>query len=110
MGKKIRQMLVAYGMVLPAFLTVMLTVAYPIALAVVRSFKDQTTGAFTFSNYTYFFTTPAQFKNLLYTLFVVVMTVAMLPTAFESVPEMTEDTPLMSVFMRVTISPCFSVV
>lgn len=76
MSKRIKQLVVAYGMVLPAFLTVMLTVAYPIALAVVRSFRDQSTGAFTFSNYTYFFTTAAQFKNLVYTLFVVVMTVA----------------------------------
>ena len=63
-------------MVMPAFLVVMLTVAYPIVLAVIRSFQDQKTGAFTFENYTYFFTEPAQFKNLMYTLFVVVATVA----------------------------------
>ena len=62
-------------MVLPAFLVVMLTVAYPIVLAVVRSFQDQKTGAFTFDNYAYFFTEKAQFANLMYTLFVVVMTV-----------------------------------
>ena len=39
----------------------------------------------------------------------VVTTVAMLLTMLESVPEMTELTPLMSVFMRVMMSPCFSV-
>ena len=40
----------------------------------------------------------------------VVMTVATLLTMFESVPLITELTPLMSVFMRVMMSPCFSVV
>ena len=40
----------------------------------------------------------------------VVTTVAMLLTMFESVPLMTELTPLMSVFMRVMMSPCFSLV
>lgn len=75
MKNTLKQNLAAYGMVLPAFMVVMLTVAYPIVLAVVRSFQDQKTGEFTFSNYTYFFTEPAQFKNLMYTLFVVVMTV-----------------------------------
>ena len=40
----------------------------------------------------------------------VVATTATLETICVSVPEMTELTPLMSVFMRVTMSPCFSVV
>ena len=40
----------------------------------------------------------------------VVITVATLLTMFESVPLMTELTPLMSVFIRVMMSPCFSVV
>ena len=75
MSKNLKKYLTAYGMVLPAFMVVVLTVAYPIILAVVRSFKDQKTGEFTLENYTYFFTTPTQFKNLMYTLFVVVMTV-----------------------------------
>ena len=39
----------------------------------------------------------------------VVTTVAILLTMLESVPEMTELTPEMSVFMRVMMSPCFSV-
>lgn len=43
-------------MVLPAFLVVMLTVAYPIVSAVIQSFQDEDTGAFTTANYTYFFT------------------------------------------------------
>ena len=76
MKNTLKENLAAYGMVMPAFLVVMLTVAYPIVLAVIRSFQDQKTGAFTFENYTYFFTEPAQFKNLMYTLFVVVATVA----------------------------------
>ena len=40
----------------------------------------------------------------------VVTMVARFPTTCESVPEMTELTPLMSVSMRVMMSPCFSVV
>ena len=40
----------------------------------------------------------------------VVTTVAILLTMEVSVPEMTELTPLMSVFIRVMMSPCFSVV
>lgn len=75
MSKKLKTNLAAYGMVLPAFMVVMLTVTYPIISAVIQSFKDEKTGSFTFSNYTYFFTEPAQLKNLLYTLMVVFLTV-----------------------------------
>lgn len=76
MGKALKQKFAAYGMVMPAFLVVMLTVAYPIVSAVIQSFQDEKTGEFTLDNYAYFFTTPAQLKNLLYTLFVVFVTVA----------------------------------
>ncbi len=75
MSKKAKQMLVAYGLVTPAFLVVMLTVAYPIVSAVIQSFQDPKTGAFTWANYAYFFTEPVQRKNILYTLYVVIMTV-----------------------------------
>lgn len=76
MSKNAKSKLVAYGLVIPAFLVVMLTVAYPIVAAVIQSFQDGKTGEFTFDNYLYFFTTPAQLKNLGYTMFVVLMTVA----------------------------------
>lgn len=76
MSKNAKSKLIAYGLVIPAFLVVMLTVAYPIVSAVIQSFQDGKTGAFTFDNYLYFFTTPAQLKNLGYTMFVVLMTVA----------------------------------
>jgi putative spermidine/putrescine transport system permease protein len=75
MSKRVKQLLTAYGMVAPAFMVVMLTVAYPIVLAVIRSFQDEKTGAFTLDNYAFFFTQPAQLRNILYTLFVVIMTV-----------------------------------
>lgn len=75
MSKSLKQKTVAYGMVMPAFLVVMLTVAYPIVSAVIQSFQDEKTGEFTVENYTYFFTEPAQLKNLLFTLFVVFVTV-----------------------------------
>ena len=76
MSKNVKQKLAAYAMVLPAFLVVLLSVAYPIVAAVFESFQDGETGAFTMANYTYFFTDPAQRSNLLYTLFVVFVTVA----------------------------------
>ena len=75
MSKKMKTNLVAYSMVLPAFLVVMLTVAYPIVTAIIQSFQDGETGSFTLVNYTYFFTDKAQRNNLLYTLYIVVVTV-----------------------------------
>ncbi len=75
MSKTLKQKLVAYALVLPAFLVVMLTVAYPIVSAVIQSFQDEKTGEFTLANYAYFFTEPAQRMNILYTLFVVIATV-----------------------------------
>ena len=75
MSKNLKEKLAAYGMVLPAFLVVMLTVAYPIVSAVIQSFQDGKTGGFTLANYTYFFTDEAQRSNLLYTLYIVVVTV-----------------------------------
>lgn len=75
MSKSMKQKLVAYALVLPAFLVVMLTVAYPIISAVIQSFQDEETGELTLDNYTYFFTEPAQLQNILFTLYVVIMTV-----------------------------------
>ena len=75
MSKNGKRMLVAYGLVIPAFLVVMLTVAYPIVSAVIQSFQDEKTGELTFDNYLYFLTTPAQLKNIGYTMFVVLVTV-----------------------------------
>lgn len=77
MSKSLKQKTVAYGMVMPAFLVVMLVVAYPILSSVARSFKDSKTGAFTFENYTYFFTDPVELRNLGYTMFVVIVTVVL---------------------------------
>ena len=69
--------MVAYGLALPAFLVAMMTVAYPIIIAIQKSFTDHETGEFTVANYTYFFETPAQFRTITYTLGVVVVTVAL---------------------------------
>lgn len=41
----------------------------------IQSFQDEKTGEFTLDNYLYFFTEPMQIRNILYTLFVVLMTV-----------------------------------
>lgn len=75
MSNKLKEKITAYGMVLPAFLVVMLTVAYPIVSAIIQSFQDSETGSFTFSNYTYFFQDEAQRSNLFYTLYIVIITV-----------------------------------
>lgn len=75
MSKEFKQKLTAYGLVIPAFLVVMMAVAYPILSAVIQSFQDEKTGEFTLDNYLYFFTEPMQIRNILYTLFVVLMTV-----------------------------------
>lgn len=75
MSNNPKEKLAAYGMVLPAFLVVMLTVAYPIVSAVIQSFQDGATGEFTLANYTYFFTDEAQRNNLIYTLYIVIITV-----------------------------------
>lgn len=75
MSNNLKEKLAAYGMVLPAFLVVMLTVAYPIVSAVIQSFQDGTTGEFTLANYAYFFTDAVQRSNLFYTLYIVIVTV-----------------------------------
>lgn len=59
MSKNLKKNLMAYVMVLPAFLVVILTVAYPIVTAVIQSFQNSETGDFTLANYTYFFTDKA---------------------------------------------------
>lgn len=76
MSKEKKRMAFGYALVMPAFLVVMLVVAWPIVTAVQKSFTDPETGGFTFANYAYFFTDPNQLKNIFFTLFVCVATVA----------------------------------
>ena len=76
MSKEKKRMAFGYALVFPAFLVVMLVVAWPIVTAVQKSFTDPVTGGFTFDNYMYFFTDPNQLKNIFFTLFVCVATVA----------------------------------
>lgn len=77
MSKNMKRMLTGYGLVLPSFLMVMLVVAWPILTAMKTSFTDPDTGGFTLDNYKYFFATPRELTNILFTLFVVVVTVAL---------------------------------
>lgn len=77
MSKNMKRMLTGYGLVLPSFLVVMMVVAWPILTAMKTSFTDPDTGGFTLDNYKYFFTTPRELTNILFTLFVVVVTVAL---------------------------------
>lgn len=75
--KERKRLLIGYALVMPAFLVVMLTVAYPILSSVIMSFQDPVTGAFTLENYKHFFVTPSQLKNIGFTLYVVVATVVL---------------------------------
>ena len=75
--KKLLNNLAAFGLVMPAFLTVMLVVAYPIVNSVIRSFHDRKTGALTLENYTYFFTNHLERGTLVFTLEVVIATVVL---------------------------------
>lgn len=77
MSKNMKRMLTGYGLVLPSFLMVMLVVTWPILTAMKTSFTDPDTGGFTLDNYKYFFETPRELTNILFTLFVVVVTVAL---------------------------------
>lgn len=72
--KKIRNLLLAYLLVMPAFVVVMVIVAYPIVNSVLRSFTVKGQAGYTLENYRYFFTDPREQANILYTLYVVLMT------------------------------------
>lgn len=72
--KKARNHLAAYALVLPAFLVVLAIVAYPIINSVMRSFTVRGKEGFTLDNYVYFFTSPREKANIIYTFFVVVVT------------------------------------
>lgn len=76
MSKEKKRMAFGYALIFPAFLVVMMVVAWPILTAVKMSFTDSKTGGFTLDNYKYFFTTPNEIRNILFTLFVCFMTVA----------------------------------
>jgi len=69
------KLIAAYGLTLPAFMVVMLVVAYPILNSVMRSFRDRSTGAFTLEHYAYFFLRPIERASIFFTLSVVVATV-----------------------------------
>lgn len=73
--KRLKQMLVPYLLLFPAFSIVLLFIVYPIVTTVIRSFQDGQTKAFTFANYQYFLTDSIQQANLVYTLKIVVITV-----------------------------------
>ncbi len=72
--KKRNSRLAAYALVLPAFTVVMQIVAYPIVNSFIRSFTVRGQAGFTLENYRYFFTTPRELANILYTFYVVVIT------------------------------------
>ena len=66
-----------YLLTFPAFLVILTFVIYPMLSAIVRSFRDKETGAFTLEHYAYFFTDPMERENILYTLYIVLITVVL---------------------------------
>ena len=69
--------MIPYIMVAPAMLVVSVFVIYPIINSIIRSFQVKETGVFTFEHYLYFLTNPLQQSNLIYTLGIVLATVAL---------------------------------
>lgn len=61
-------------MIFPSILLMVIVVFYPIAVSIFRSVHLEE-GGIGIENYTYFFTDPEQQKNVLYTLYIVIMTV-----------------------------------
>lgn len=78
--KKLKKRLTAYALVMPAFLLVMMIVAYPILNSILRSFTVKGQEGFTLDNYLYFLSSPRERANIIYTFMVVVIT-AFLSTA-----------------------------
>lgn len=74
MNKNKLKKILPYVYVMPAFLIIMAVVAYPIITTLTKSFSTPD-GQFTTDNYTYFFTDKNAFADLMFTLYVVIMTV-----------------------------------
>ncbi len=72
--KRAKTLFYAFLLVLPAFIVVITIVAYPIVNSILRSFQVRGQSGFTLENYVYFFTNERERANILYTLFVVVIT------------------------------------
>ena len=74
--RNIKMALFGYIMTLPAFLIILGIIVYPIINAIIRSFQIQNEpGAYGFDNYIYLLTNNVARANILYTLYVVVITV-----------------------------------
>jgi ABC-type spermidine/putrescine transport system permease subunit I len=65
-----------YALVLPAFLLILMIVAYPIVTTIIRSFSTAD-GRFTVENFTFFFTDANALGDLAFTMYIVLMTVVL---------------------------------
>ncbi|KRM90794.1 ABC transporter permease [Liquorilactobacillus cacaonum] len=74
-SRGLRKAIIPYIYVTPAFLLILLLIAYPIVTSIQLSFQDSTTSHFTIANYQYFLTNKIQLFNIGYTLFVSIATV-----------------------------------
>lgn len=68
------QKLTGILMVLPSFIVIALFVVYPIAQAVITSFQDSESMAFSLANYISIFSDKARLNDILYTLYIVLIT------------------------------------
>lgn len=66
-----------YLLVAPSFIIVMTFVIIPMINSILRSFRDAEDGSFTWDNYMFFFTDEVQRQNIIYTLVIVIVTVAL---------------------------------
>lgn len=72
LSKKTKSALLGLGLVLPSFLTLLVLVIYPVALAVMESFQNES-DVLTLENYIYIFTEPLVLQNIRHTLVVTVI-------------------------------------
>lgn len=66
-----------YLLVAPSFIIVITFVIIPMINSILRSFRDAEDGSFTWDNYMFFFTDEVQRQNIIYTLVIVIVTVAL---------------------------------
>ena len=72
MKKSLNQGVVGIAMVMPSFLILLVLVVYPVILSVIESFTGKT-GEFSLEHYAYLFTEPFMVQNIMFTLFITVM-------------------------------------
>lgn len=77
MKKETSRQLTALAMVLPSFLIIVIIIAFPIVQSILISFQNADTGGFSIANYYNLFADKSYLTNILYTLYIVGITVVL---------------------------------